>query len=571
MPSSGEPDRWSLEVGGSVYHYSAQLYDLEHWVIDEPSILRMVAGRPAPLDAQNLILELHQELAIPAPLVGTYLEELASTLGSAAAKHRRQGPSSDQIAKGRSNLDIVAGFQDAEATMTEGHPAFIASNGRMGFGLREYREYAPEFGRAFRYRWLAARREEAHLALSSGRSDDEHWADELGPEALGRFHDCLRRLRLDPADFIWIPVHPWQWQHRIAISFAPDLGRRSLVDLGEMSDQYQPQQSIRTGFNRSSPRRSYVKTALSIQNMGFLRGLSPAYMKDTPRINDWVQDLVDGDTTLQECRFSILIEHASIGYTGDAYHQASAPSSQQKMLAALWRQSPIGRLDDGERPMTMAVLLHRDSAGVSVVSALVRRSGLEPSEWVRRYLHAYLRPLVYCLVVHNLAFMPHSENVILVLRDCAVRRVFMKDIGEEIAVLASHPGLRVPVDIERIVIPVDDDEASLAIFTDIFDGVFRFLAGILDQDGTLAARRFWQLVGECVDRVTAENPNRARSLDLRQPDFDHSCLNRLQLRNTREMVDLADPSSSLIRTGKMKNPIARQDAHPTPPNRGHSG
>ena len=39
-----------------------------------------------------------------------------------------------------------------------------------------------------------------------------------------------------------------------------------------------PQQSIRTFFNTSRPDRHYTKTALSVQNMGFMRGLSPAYM-----------------------------------------------------------------------------------------------------------------------------------------------------------------------------------------------------------------------------------------------------------------------------------------------------
>ncbi|WP_197085042.1 hypothetical protein [Saccharothrix sp. ST-888] len=36
-----------------------------------------------------------------------------------------------------------------------------------------------------------------------------------------------------------------------------------------------------------------------------------------------------------------------------------------------------------------------------------------------------------------------------------------------------------------------------------------------------------------------------------------SCLNRLQLRNNRQMVDLADPSGALQLVGTLRNPIAR--------------
>src|SRR3546814_9279634 len=94
-------------------------------------------------------------------------------------------------------------------------------------------------------------------------------------------------------------------------------------------------------------------------------------------------------------------------------------SPYQKMLAALWRESPFsgGRLADGERLATMASLLHRDPKGNSLVAAMVIASPVTPTEWVRSYLRAYLRPLVHCLLAHDLVFMPHGENLVMVLRD----------------------------------------------------------------------------------------------------------------------------------------------------------
>ncbi|OEI69425.1 siderophore synthetase [Curtobacterium sp. ER1/6] len=551
-------DAWALDAGDSTYRFRARVHALEHWVVDEASLTRSRRGSrdPVPLDAQDLVLGLQHELGIPDDLLGTYLEEIASTLASAAAKHRRGGPSAAQLARGRSDGDVVAGFQDAEAAMTEGHPAFVAANGRIGFGLDEYRSYAPESGGRFRYRWLAARREHTHLALAADRTEQQHWAAELDGATVDRFRDTLERRRLDPDAYTWFPVHPWQWQHRIAVTFAPDLGRQDLVDLGEGPDDHQPQQSIRTAFNRSAPERSYVKTALAVQNMGFLRGMSPAYMRTTPAVNDWVASLVVADPVLADAGFGVLREHAAIGYTGDAYHRiGSGPAQrgapQRKMLAALWRESPVPRLAPGERPVTMAALLHRDARGRSVAAALVQQSGLDAATWVGRYLDAYLRPVVHCLTEHQLLFMPHGENLVLVLRDGVVSRVFMKDIGEEVVVVGD---VAVPDGIERIVHPVDDDEAALGVFTDVFDGVLRHLAAILDEDGVLPDAVFWRLVGSCVD---AASVGRARPLDLRVPDFEHSCLNRLQLRNTLQMVDLSAQTESLIRAGRMPNPVAR--------------
>lgn len=553
-------DGWRLDAGESTYRFRARQHLLEHWSMDEASLTRTRGGAPVPLSAQDLVLELREVLGIPDELLGTYLEEIASTLASAAAKHRRGGPSAAQLARGRSDggvAGVTASFQDVESAMTEGHPAFVAANGRIGFGLDEYRAFAPESGGRFRYRWLAARRAHTHLALAADRTEQAHWESELSETVVAGFRSTLERRGLDPDDYVWLPVHPWQWQHRIAVTFAPDLGRQDLVDLGEGPDEYQPQQSIRTAFNRTDPTRSYVKTALAVQNMGFLRGMSPAYMRNTPAVNDWVASIVAADPTLASVGFSVLREHAAIGYTGDAYHRVDVSSPQRKMLAALWRESPLPRVSDGERLLTMAALLHRDASGDAVVSALIAESGLPADAWVRRWLDAYLLPVVHCLTVHDLVFMPHGENLVLVVRDGAVVRAVMKDIGEEAAVLGRHDDRPVPADIDRIVHPVSDDEAALAVFTDVFDGMLRFVAAILDDDGVLPEGRFWEVVGECIDAHAAAHPDRRRPLDLRVPTFEHSCLNRLQLRNTLSMVDLADQSASLIRAGAMTNPIGR--------------
>jgi siderophore synthetase component len=48
--------------------------------------------------------------------------------------------------------------------------------------------------------------------------------------------------------------------------------------------------------------------------------------------------------------------------------------------------------------------------------------------------------------------------------------------------------------------------------------------------------------------------------DLFVPRFDRSCLNRLQLRDTRQMVDLddPDPASGLQLAGTLENPLVQR-------------
>ncbi|WP_082834881.1 GNAT family N-acetyltransferase [Brevibacterium casei] len=551
IPTGTGPD---TGTGTIHYTFDASLLPLEHWVIDETTIVRRRDGQAIGLDAQEFVLELQDVLGVPENLMSTYLEEIASTLAGGAFKLTEAREGRRPTAAGLADAD----FQTIEATMTEGHPGFVANNGRIGFGLRDYRRWAPENGRRNRLEWVAVSREHAHLALGDGLDESGHLSWALSDDERELFSARLTATgrRLDEVHLM--PIHPWQAEHRLAITFAADIARGDLIPLGPGLDEHQAQQSLRTFFNHTRAGAPYAKVALAVQNMGFLRGLSPAYMRDTPAINDWVARLVDGDPTFAASGFRVLRERSAIGYTGDAYHRTRETNPHRKMLAGLWRENPLPLLGEGERTMTMAALLHRDHLGAPVVGELIRRSGLDAEDWIRAYLETYLQPLVHALLAHDLVFMPHGENLILVLEDDIVTGALMKDIGEEVAYLGEG---RLPTEVERIRAIVPGEEKALSIFTDVFDGVLRHLAGILDVDGILAAGRFWSLVAEVLDRYESTHPETARGLagdiDLRAGRFRHSCLNRLQLRNTTQMVDLGNQADSLIYAGTMRNPVGR--------------
>lgn len=453
---------------------------------------------------------------------------------------------------------VAAGFQAIETGMTEGHPCFVANNGRLGFGVDEYRAYAPEAASGIRLVWLAARRDRATFTAGAGLDYSTLIDGELGEETRARFAATMTGLGLDLDDYLLIPVHPWQWWNKLAVTFAGELAQRHLVCLGEGDDSYLAQQSIRTFFNTSNPDKHYVKTALSVLNMGFMRGLSAAYMEATPAINDWLAGLIERDEVLRAARFSIIRERAAIGYHHRAYEAATAKGSPYlKMLAALWRESPVPGLAAGERVATMASLVHTDHEGNSVAGALIAESGLAPAAWLRRYLDAYLVPVLHSFYAYDLVYMPHGENVILVVEDGVVTRTVFKDIAEEIAVM--DPDAVLPPQVERIRAEVPDDMKLLSVLTDVFDCFFRFLAAGLATESILDEDTFWRTVAECVSGYQESMPQLAdkfKQYDMFTDEFALSCLNRLQLRNNKQMVDLTDPSGALQLIGTLRNPIA---------------
>jgi len=538
------------------YRFRAKVMCLDHWHVDKDSIERWEGDKETPFDVLRLIVEAGDRLGIPPDSLPEYLTELACTLSSAAYKsnrHEQMGLDSDGLARGD--------FQLIETGMTEGHPIFLANNGRLGFDALDYRKYAPEAAHPTVLLWLAADKSRVEFACVGDLSRDGLLAREIGSKLLSKFRLTIAEKGLDPELYFLIPVHPWQWENRLAQLFAPDLANGWLVYLGPGEDRYFAQQSIRTFFNISNPCRYYVKTSLSILNMGFTRGISPSISTRAAAVNEWADALVRGDATLQACRFSVLREVAFIGYRHRLFEAISDKRSddRKEMLAAIWRENPTLRLKSGQRLMTMAALMHIDADGKALLPALMRLSGLGCDAWMRAYLLHYLKPLLHCFYAHHLLFTPHCENTLLVLEGHVVTAVILKDLAEDIGVC--NPENALPLEVNHLALRVPEEVMTLGIFTDVFDCVFRFLTPILQEQAGYPEQRFWALVAECIHEYQREHPALAakfRRYDLFAPTFIRNCLNRLQLRNNRQMVDLnaPDPVDSLQMVGVLQNPIA---------------
>ena len=530
------------------YIFRAKVLRLDHWWIKEETLIKQVYGKKVDILLIDFIQEFKDQLEIPAEMLPTYLEEISNTLYSLNYKYTHNNQSAHHLAN--------SSFQTIERNMIEGHPCFVANSGRIGFSSEDFLHYSPEASQGFQLLWLAGHRSVATFTSIAGLNYEDVLKQEIGEAQFEIFKNILKVQGLDPEDYIIFPMHPWQWQSKLTTIFSSDITKKKLILLGESSDTYQPQQSIRTLFNKSNPNKYYVKTALSIQNMGFLRGLSPYYMQSTPSITEWINAKLEADDYLKKFGFQMLGEVATMGYRNTNFESLGRTNAYNKMLAVLWRESPDFYLSEKQKAVTMASLLHITPEGESLLKAYVETSGLTPQEWISCYLNSYLKPLLHCLYQHEIAFMPHGENLILKMENNIPIGVFMKDITEEVVLFEDEKGLPEPV--QRLVVKTTDEIKALSILTDVFDCFFRFIGQIVEEHELMKEEQFWELVADCIYSYQSENPhledNFSKS-DLFSEDFILSCLNRLQLQNNKQMVDLADPVNSLQFIGRIQNPI----------------
>ncbi|HAT3991321.1 TPA: IucA/IucC family siderophore biosynthesis protein [Elizabethkingia anophelis] len=531
-----------------IYTFKAQKRILDHWSIDVHSIRKTHNGKEVPLDLIHLIVDFKEELEFSKEILPVYIEELISTLYARAQVMNREN---------NSCILADADYQTIEGSTT-GHPTFIANNGRIGFDADDYYKYAPESQNELRLLWIAVKKGRCNFSTVESLSYDELMNQELSPETLIKFSQKLKDLDLNTEEFYYMPIHPWQWYNKMNPTFSSEIALQNIVLLGEAEDLYRAQQSIRTFFNTSNPDKFYVKTAMSVLNMGFMRGLSPYYMKATPAINQWVDDLVKSDVYLQEKGFIILKEIAAIGYRSEYYEKALQNNNTPytKMLAALWRESPMPFVNENQRLMTMAALLHLDNNGYSLAAELIEKSGLTAEEWVSKYLDLYLMPLIHSFYEYDLVYMPHGENLILIIENYTPVKIIMKDIAEEIAIL--NGDIKLPGETSRIGIKVPDDFKLTYIFTDVFDCFLRYLSALLHDQADFRDEDFWRLVADKIIAYQEERPHlkeKFEKYDIFEPQFKRCCLNRLQIKNNKQMVNLEDPINSLQFVGMLDNPI----------------
>ncbi|MDI2128643.1 IucA/IucC family siderophore biosynthesis protein [Yinghuangia seranimata] len=532
VPVHEHGDTYRVDLPGEVrYRFRARRGAYDCWHVDPPSVRRTgPLGEEPGDDMLRFLLDAHSALGITGDTAGHLVRELTATLAADVAIAANAHPASVLA-----ELD----YADLEGHQT-GHPWLVANKGRLGFSATDAAAYAPESRRTLRLPWIAVHRDLAVFRAVAGLDEHRLYAEELDPATAQRFRDRIH-TRLgedaDPADYLWLPVHPWQWDETIATLFAPDIAAGRVIRLGEAPDRYLAQQSVRTFLDLDQPARRTVKLPLSVLNTMVWRGLPTERTLAAPAVTAWVHAVRDNDPFLRdECRVVLLGETASVTVRHPVLEDLpGVPYQYRELLGAIWREPLTPRLDPGEHARTLASLLHVDPYGRPFVAELVDRSGLAPRAWLRALFHAMLPPLLHCLYRHGLVFSPHGENAIVVFDDCDVPvRLAVKDFVDDVNIsdqpLPELAGL--PDDVAAVLLREPPAYLCQFIHAGLLVGHYRYLADLAEMHLGVPQGDFWAMVRDEIhahqDRFP-ELADRFALFDLLTPRIDRLCLNRNRL------------------------------------------
>lgn len=313
-------------------------------------------------------------------------------------------------------------YDDFESLLIDGHPYHPSYKARIGFQYRDNFQYGYEFMRPIKLIWIAAHKKYAAVGYENEVIYGDILKEEIGEQKIEEYMKNIRSLGCNPEQYVFIPVHPWQWENFIIPNYADHIQGKNIIYLGKSADDYCAQQSMRTLRNVTHPKRPYVKLSLNILNTSTLRTLKPYSVVSAPAISNWLSDIVSRDSYLtDESRVILLKEFSSVTY--DTNKKATYGS-----LGCIWRESVHHYLDEQEDAVPFNGLYAKEKDGTPVIDTWLNKYGIE--NWLRLLIQKAIIPVIHLVVEHGLALESHGQNMILVHKEGLPVRIALKDFHE---------------------------------------------------------------------------------------------------------------------------------------------
>ncbi|WP_434752759.1 IucA/IucC family protein [Paenibacillus amylolyticus] len=320
-------------------------------------------------------------------------------------------------------------YDALESHMTDGHLYHPSYKSRLGFSLQDNLAYGPEFNADVLLIWVAVRKEMVQMAVSGGYDPAALLEQHLTEEDLQHFHQIIwgKSASLDSDSYIFIPIHPWQWEHAVESIYAKQIMDGDVIYLGSSVSSYRAQQSIRSLSNRNNAVAPYIKLALSITNTSSTRILAQHTTQNAPLISDWLDQLVRDDELLQQEQFSILKEIMGLSFR---YEQLPVTQYGRAYgtLGAIWRENVSVHLKAGETAWPLNALMLVQRNGVPFIQEAIERHGVQL--WGEALVRTLTLPIIHLLYAHGIALESHAQNIILVLENDLPKRIIIKDLHD---------------------------------------------------------------------------------------------------------------------------------------------
>ena len=457
-----------------------------------------------------------------------------------------------------------ADYDTLEARLTDGHLYHPAYKSRMGFTLDDNAMYAPEIASSVSPLLLAIRKDCCRWGASTGNNVKQGHGSVPGSLLLGEagwayFCDELAKLALKSEDYVPLPVHPWQWDEVVVSGYHPAVARGEILPIGSLTDQYLPQQSIRTLSNLSDRKGLSLKLAMNLVNTSTSRVLAPHTVQNAPVISDWLHELVERTDWQSPLARPVLLREVA----GVSFMPLAPAQGQYGALSCIWRESVHSHLRPSERAVPMTAVTHIDIDGRPFIDPWVRRYG--PKEWLTRLVERAYLPVLHLLWEHGTALESHAQNMVLLMEEGLPARVALKDFHDgvrfskpllswPVPALTAPPPEHAQINPNSFLETGSADELRDFTFDALFFVSLAELAWLFLRHYGMPEKQFWYITREVLQAHQKRHPESAARYALFDCFADEVGIELLARRRFQPEIRL--------RTRLAPNPLAQHEVAP---------
>jgi siderophore synthetase component len=416
-------------------------------------MLCLRAGEATPLESPQDLVALLAEYE-PVPGWQSFAAELADAVANLTLAYARSAQRRLALRQVAIQLDapdtvilaqLVAARDVAEDVMvffeqlnTEGHNLHPCGRGRLGMQPADLLRHDLESETSTDLILVGVRRARIESTPDElGRDIGQLlWAEYPRLDTAVREH--FRADQLDPAGYVFLPVHIWQLEQIVRPLLADEIADRTVVPVLTARLTGVPTSSVRTLLTERSPagRRLLVKTALDTLIGSTRRSISAHTTNNGPVYTRLLHQIIEREPGLTG-RIVLLDELAGASYRPQAHDLD--PDRRSRALSALVRRDISAYLHPGELPIPACALPARSPVTESsLLVELVTRYAATRDEpdlgaaglsFAEDYAALLLPVSVILMTKYGIAVEAHLQNSIFTFVDAVPTRLVLRDWG----------------------------------------------------------------------------------------------------------------------------------------------
>ena len=437
VPVAGSYAFGRLEVEGPILHVSAdRIRELRH----AAELLQLISQRIPNENSRGHWVEFEQEL-----------ENGSANLALAYAYQGEKGKRLRKMASGcgaKTVLDLAltlrasdGNFDSAlffEQLCVEGHNLHPGAKTKTGMEPEAVYRYAPEFDGTPDLRLVGIRRDRAESASLSCRDVGEILFDQHPGlrEAVARE---FTERGLSPADYLFVPVHPWQLKNVVPEVYRSEISQKVVVAVEGASVPGCATSSFRTVVPRVGRGSLATKTSVDSQMTSTIRSISPNTANNAPAFTRLIRAVLRREPQLVRT-FVPICEVAGANFRADPNEpDPGTRTAKSRNLSAVLREA-VGRHAGRDELAIVGCALYAESpiTGRPVLAELVQAfaksggvstSGEAAFRFVSEYASVVLPGFLTMMVKYGVGLEGHLQNSVPVFKAGHPVRLLFRDWG----------------------------------------------------------------------------------------------------------------------------------------------